>query len=110
LFFAVASLLLTVCAVDRRRSGATPLVVATDVAGRGLHVQGLAHVLNYDFPPSIAAYEHRVGRVARAGEVRALVAVYTAAARHSLTLLNRSIRPAPLTRSFLSRWRCRRPI
>eukprot|EP00613_Pedinella_sp_CCMP2098_P082861 CAMPEP_0171992734 /NCGR_PEP_ID=MMETSP0993-20121228/278078_1 /TAXON_ID=483369 /ORGANISM="non described non described, Strain CCMP2098" /LENGTH=1103 /DNA_ID=CAMNT_0012645781 /DNA_START=6 /DNA_END=3317 /DNA_ORIENTATION=- len=43
-------------------------LVATDVCARGLHLQGLQHVLNYDFPPSLEQYLHRIGRVGRLGQ------------------------------------------
>ncbi len=51
----------------RLRSGATELLVATDVAARGLDVDLLTHVVNYDVPASPETYLHRVGRVGRAG-------------------------------------------
>jgi ATP-dependent RNA helicase RhlB len=49
-------------------SGKTRVVVATDVAGRGLHVDGISHVINYDFPYEAEDYVHRIGRTGRAGE------------------------------------------
>ncbi len=51
----------------RLRSGTTELLVATDVAARGLDVDLLTHVVNYDVPASPETYVHRVGRVGRAG-------------------------------------------
>jgi ATP-dependent RNA helicase DeaD len=51
----------------RLRSGTTELLVATDVAARGLDVDLLTHVVNYDVPASPDTYVHRVGRVGRAG-------------------------------------------
>ncbi len=53
--------------VERLKSGATELVVATDVAARGLDVDSLTHVVNYDVPAAAEAYVHRIGRVGRAG-------------------------------------------
>jgi ATP-dependent RNA helicase DeaD len=53
--------------MGRLRSGATELLVATDVAARGLDVDLLTHVVNYDVPASPETYVHRVGRVGRAG-------------------------------------------
>jgi len=41
--------------------------VATDVASRGLHVEGVSHVINYDLPQDAENYVHRIGRTARAG-------------------------------------------
>jgi ATP-dependent RNA helicase DeaD len=51
----------------RLRSGTADLVVATDVAARGLDIEQLTHVVNYDVPASPDAYVHRIGRVGRAG-------------------------------------------
>jgi len=53
--------------VERLKSGALDIVVATDVAARGLHVERISHVVNYDVPYDPEAYVHRVGRTARAG-------------------------------------------
>ena len=54
-------------AMGRLRAGATELLVATDVAARGLDVEQLTHVLNHDVPSAPEAYVHRIGRVGRAG-------------------------------------------
>jgi ATP-dependent RNA helicase DeaD len=54
-------------AIGRLKSGATELLVATDVAARGLDVDVLTHVVNYDVPAAPEAYVHRIGRVGRAG-------------------------------------------
>ena len=53
--------------MGRLRAGTTELLVATDVAARGLDVDHLSHVVNYDLPMSPEAYVHRIGRVGRAG-------------------------------------------
>ncbi len=49
------------------RKGTTPILVATDVAGRGLHVEGVSHVFNYDIPYEPEDYVHRIGCTGRAG-------------------------------------------
>ena len=49
------------------RTGKVKVIVATDVAGRGIHVDDVSHVINYDFPYEAEDYVHRVGRTARAG-------------------------------------------
>lgn len=53
--------------VDNLRSGKIDIVVATDVAARGLDVQRVSHVINYDLPFDSEAYVHRIGRTGRAG-------------------------------------------
>jgi len=49
------------------KDGALPVLVATDVAARGLHIPGVSHVINYDLPQDPEDYVHRIGRTARAG-------------------------------------------
>jgi ATP-dependent RNA helicase DeaD len=53
--------------MQRVRSGAAELLVATDVAARGLDIDTLTHVVNYDLPSAPDSYVHRIGRVGRAG-------------------------------------------
>ena len=54
-------------ALDGFRSGATRILVATDIAARGIDVDGVSHVVNYELPEVPEAYVHRIGRTARAG-------------------------------------------
>jgi ATP-dependent RNA helicase DeaD len=49
------------------RTGKADLLIATDVAARGLDIEHLSHVFNYDVPPAAEAYVHRIGRTGRAG-------------------------------------------
>ena len=53
--------------LKRFSSGEVSVLVATDVAARGLHIEGVTHVVNYDLPEDAEDYVHRVGRTARAG-------------------------------------------
>ncbi len=53
--------------LDDFRDGHLPILVATDVASRGLHIEGVSHVVNYDLPQDAEDYVHRVGRTARVG-------------------------------------------
>jgi ATP-dependent RNA helicase RhlB len=50
------------------KAGDLPILVATDVAARGLHIPDVSHVINYDLPQDAADYVHRIGRTARAGQ------------------------------------------
>lgn len=50
------------------KNGTTPILVATDVASRGLDVPHVAHVINFDMPKDIDDYVHRIGRTGRAGK------------------------------------------
>ena len=54
-------------ALDRFATGKNDVLVATDVAARGLDLHGITHVINFDAPADEKAYVHRVGRTARAG-------------------------------------------
>ncbi len=49
------------------KEGNLPFLIATDVASRGLHIEGVTHVVNYDLPEDPEDYVHRIGRTARAG-------------------------------------------
>ncbi|HRK33560.1 MAG TPA: DEAD/DEAH box helicase, partial [Candidatus Hydrogenedentes bacterium] len=53
-------------ALDGFRKGKYSILVATDVAARGLDIEGITHVINYDIPPTAEDYIHRIGRTARA--------------------------------------------
>lgn len=53
--------------LNRFKDGALKYLVATDVAGRGIHVDGITHVINYELPEDAEDYVHRIGRTGRAG-------------------------------------------
>jgi ATP-dependent RNA helicase RhlB len=53
--------------LDRFKKGEIKILVATDVASRGLHIEGVSIVVNYDIPQDPEDYVHRIGRTARAG-------------------------------------------
>lgn len=53
--------------VENLKNGRLDIIVATDVAARGLDVQRITHVINYDIPSDVEAYVHRIGRTGRAG-------------------------------------------
>ena len=57
-----------VATLDRFKSGQIKVLVATDVAGRGIHVDNISHVVNYTLPEEPEDYVHRIGRTGRAGK------------------------------------------
>lgn len=54
--------------LEELKQGKIEVLIATDVAARGLHINGVTHVFNYDLPDDAEDYVHRIGRTARAGE------------------------------------------
>ena len=54
--------------MERFKNGELSILVATDVASRGIHVEDISHVINYDLPQDPENYVHRIGRTARAGK------------------------------------------
>ena len=54
--------------LDQFKNGSIQVLVATDVAGRGIHVNGVTHVFNYNLPDNAEDYVHRIGRTGRAGK------------------------------------------
>jgi superfamily II DNA/RNA helicase len=65
-------------ALARFESGAVDTLVATDVAARGIDVDGISHVINFDPPADRDTYVHRVGRTGRAGRTGTGVTFYEA--------------------------------
>jgi ATP-dependent RNA helicase DDX5/DBP2 len=59
------------------RSGRSPIMVATDVASRGLDVKDVMFVINYDFPANIEDYVHRIGRTGRGGATGTSITFFT---------------------------------
>lgn len=53
--------------IDELKSGKIEILIATDVAARGLHIEAVSHVFNFDLPDDAEDYVHRIGRTARAG-------------------------------------------
>ena len=68
-----------------------PVLVATDVAARGLHMPGVSHVINYDLPETPETYIHRIGRTARAGAAGASVSFCSIDERAYLKRIERLI-------------------
>ena len=71
------------------KSGAIDIVVATDVAARGLDVDRITHVINYDIPHDTEAYVHRIGRTGRAGRSGDAIVFVTPRERRMLSALEK---------------------
>jgi ATP-dependent RNA helicase DeaD len=78
--------------IDRLRSGALDVLVATDVAARGLDVERVGLVVNFDVPGEPEAYVHRIGRTGRAGREGRAVTFVTPKERHKLRAIERTTR------------------
>ncbi|KAK4570336.1 ATP-dependent RNA helicase dbp2 [Recurvomyces mirabilis] len=60
------------------KTGKSPIMVATDVASRGIDVKDITHVFNYDYPNNSEDYVHRIGRTGRAGRMGTAITLFTA--------------------------------
>jgi ATP-dependent RNA helicase DeaD len=78
--------------LNRLRSSALDVLVATDVAARGLDVSHLTRVINCDFPDGAEPYVHRIGRTARAGAEGTAITLVTPSQQGRLRLLKKTIR------------------
>ena len=79
------------------RDGRTRVLIATDIAARGIDVDGISHVVNYDLPDVAESYVHRIGRTGRAGALGSAITLCDNAERHLLADVERFIRqPIPL--------------
>ena len=81
--------------VDQLKSGRLDILVATDVAARGLDVERISHVLNYDIPHDTESYVHRIGRTGRAGRSGEAILFVTPRERRMLRSIERATN-APL--------------
>jgi ATP-dependent RNA helicase RhlE len=79
-------------ALNEFREGKTRVLVATDIAARGIDVDGITHVVNYDFPPHHEDYVHRIGRTGRAKAVGEAISFVSREEEDSLRGLERFTR------------------
>ena len=86
--------------VQRLKSGQLDIVVATDVAARGLDVDRISHVVNFDIPYDTESYVHRIGRTGRAGRSGDAILFVTYRERNMLRLIERATRQ-PITQMEL---------
>ncbi len=73
------------------KSGAVRVLVATDIAARGIDVDGISHVVNYDFPMHVEDYVHRIGRTGRANAIGDAISFVTQEDHGELRALERFI-------------------
>jgi ATP-dependent RNA helicase RhlB len=73
------------------KDGTVPILVATDVASRGLHIPDVSHVYNWDLPQDAEDYVHRIGRTARAGAAGKAISLVDEASAFSLDAVERFI-------------------
>jgi ATP-dependent RNA helicase DeaD len=74
------------------KDGSLDILIATDVAARGLDVERISHVLNYDIPQDTESYVHRIGRTGRAGRSGAALLFVTPRERHLLKAIEKATR------------------
>jgi ATP-dependent RNA helicase DeaD len=86
--------------IEKLRGGSLEIVVATDVAARGLDVERISHVVNFDIPSDVEVYVHRIGRTGRAGRSGVAVLFVTPRERRMLQEIERftksRIEPMPM--------------
>jgi ATP-dependent RNA helicase DeaD len=78
--------------VDRLKKGSLDILVATDVAARGLDVDRISHVINYDIPYDSEAYIHRIGRTGRAGRTGEAILFVAPRERRMLAAIEKATR------------------
>ncbi|MDO6683297.1 MULTISPECIES: DEAD/DEAH box helicase [unclassified Oceanobacter] len=79
-------------AVEKLKAGRLDMIVATDVAARGLDVERISHVINYDIPQDTESYVHRIGRTGRAGREGAAIAFVRGREKRMLRDIERATR------------------
>lgn len=77
--------------IRKLRGNKVQVLVATDVAARGIDVPGLSHVINYDLPRGAEDYTHRIGRTGRAGLSGTAITLVTRQERHRLRFIERDL-------------------
>lgn len=83
--------------MDGFRSGKFNVLVATDIAARGIDVSGISHVINYDVPATVEAYTHRIGRTGRAERTGEALTFATGEDTTIIRLIERTL-PKQMTR------------
>jgi ATP-dependent RNA helicase RhlE len=100
------SLALRERAIAAFKSGDVPVLIATDIAARGIDIPGVSHVVNFDLPDVPEQYVHRIGRTARAGATGIAIAFCSPEERGNLRDIERTTRQriavAPLPADFMA--------
>ena len=81
--------------IQQLKDGKLDILVATDVAARGLDVERISHVVNFDIPTDTESYVHRIGRTGRAGRKGDAISFVTPRERYLLAHIERATRQAP---------------
>ena len=81
--------------VNQLKDGSLDILVATDVAARGLDVERISHVVNYDLPTDLEAYVHRIGRTGRAGRTGDAISFVTPRERYLLRAIEKHTKATP---------------
>ncbi|MGF6821204.1 ATP-dependent RNA helicase DeaD [Microbacterium sp. ZKA21] len=81
--------------VNQLKDGKLDILVATDVAARGLDVERISHVINFDIPTDTESYVHRIGRTGRAGRTGDAISFITPRERYLLKSIEKATRQAP---------------
>ena len=76
-------------ALQSFKAGKTTILVATDVAARGIDIDSVSHVINYDIPEAPEDYVHRIGRTGRAGKTGKAITIFTLAEEHNMRAIER---------------------
>lgn len=97
-------------AIIQFRNGSAPFLVATDVAGRGIDIEGLDAIINYDVPQQLDRYVHRIGRTGRAGMNGTAITLISPHQADAFRSLGRSCEPeelpsAPVSKDILTKMR-----
>jgi superfamily II DNA/RNA helicase len=79
-------------ALDAFKDGDSPILVATDIAARGLDIPDVTHVINYDVPGTAEDYVHRIGRTARAQKAGAAISLVVVQDLPAMKLIERSLK------------------
>jgi superfamily II DNA/RNA helicase len=77
--------------MDGFRTGSFKILVATDIAARGIDVSGVSHVINYDLPDTVETYIHRTGRTGRANQAGQAYTFTTMEDNKTITLIEKAL-------------------